>query len=396
MIEIDEALSLVLSHCKELNSHQRPVVDAVGYALAEDVLADVDSPPHDKSLVDGFAIRVDDMGKELKLLEQIVAGAVPTKPLRPGFTSQVMTGAPVPEGAEAMVMVENSQQVGDLVQLSGQVADGQFIMPRATTFAVGDIVIPSGSVIRPIEVGLLCEVGRDEVSCVEKPKVAVLPTGDELVPCNDKPDAGQIRNSNGPMLEARGGTAGCQVVSLGVGRDDEAELRAKIENGLGADILLLSGGVSAGVLDLVPATLQSLGVTEVFHKVRLKPGKPLWFGVRESADQTTLVFGLPGNPVSSLVCFELFVQPAIRALSGLHAETELFPIRLAEPFHTRGGRPTFYPAKSYREAGRTFARPIPWQGSADMLAISRADCLIHFPPRETKYVVGEKLTALRI
>lgn len=396
MIEIDEALSLVLSHCTPLSSHQRPVNDAVGYALAEDVLADVDSPPHDKSLVDGFAIRVEDMGKDLELLEQIVAGSVPTKPLGPGLTSQVMTGAPVPVGAEAMVMVENSQQEGITVRLSGEIAEGQFIMPRATTFAIGDVVVPRGTLIRPIEVGLLCEVGRDEVKCIGKPKVSVLPTGDELVPSTTKPGAGQIRNSSGPMLEARSNAAGCDVVSLGVGRDDEAELRAKIEEGLEADILLLSGGVSAGVLDLVPQTLQSLGVTEVFHKVRLKPGKPLWFGVRETADQTKMVFGLPGNPVSSLVCFELFVQPAIRALAGLPAETEMLPIRLAEPFRTRGGRPTYYPAKSYCEGGRTFARPIPWQGSADMLAISRADCLICFPPRDSEYAVGEKLTALRI
>jgi molybdopterin molybdotransferase len=394
MIEIDQALSLVLSKCDSVSTHQRPVAEAVGYVLAENICADVDSPPHDKSLVDGFAIRVDDADKELQLLEQVVAGAVPTLKIEPGTTSQVMTGAPIPEGTEAMVMVENAEQEGDLVRISGKVEASQFIMPRATTFAQDDIVLAMGTRIRPIEVGLLCEVGRDEVICGSKPKIAVLPTGDELVDCSLVPGPGQIRNSNGPMLEARVSNTGCEVISLGVGRDAQAELRSKIEQGLAADILLLSGGVSAGVRDLVPATLSSLGVEEVFHKVRLKPGKPLWFGTRTKDGSTTLVFGLPGNPVSSLVCLELFVLPAIRVLSGDSPHVEMLPVRLAEPFQQRGNRPTYYPGKTYREEGRTFVRPLPWQGSADMLTISRADCLIYFMPGDGKYQVGDKLMAL--
>ena len=159
-------------------------------------------------------------------------------------------------------------------------------------------------------------------------------------------------------------------------------------------MLVLSGGVSAGERDFVPAILHSLGVQEVFHKVRIKPGKPLWFGYRAEGNRNTLVFGLPGNPISSLVCFELFVQPALRVLSGQDPTPELQPVRLAEPFQHRGHRPTYYPAECFTEAGRTFVRPLRWQGSADMLTVSRADCLIQFSAGDREYQPGEKLWSL--
>lgn len=393
MIEIDQAITHILSKCQPIGTESRSTIDSVGHVLAESVTADVDSPPHDKSLVDGFAIRAEDAGKSLRLLEQIVAGEVPTQRVEVGTTSQVMTGAPIPDGAEAMVMVEDVQQVGDQVNVPGNVTAGQFIMPRAKTFARGEVVLASGTRIRPIEVGLLCEVGRAEVACLRRPCVAILPTGDELVPSDAIPGPAQIRNSNGPMLEARTAAAGCEVISLGVGRDHEAELREKIRLGLQADILVLSGGVSAGVRDLVPPTLAELGVQEVFHRVRLKPGKPIWFGAREENDRTTLVFGLPGNPISSLVCFELFVQLAIRVISGETGSIELQPVRLAEPFHHRGNRPTYHPGKMFRDEGRMFGRPLAWQGSADMLTVSRANCLICFTEARD-YSLGEKLMAL--
>ena len=394
MLEVEEALQRVLAQPLKLPTERRRVEHSVGYALAEDILADVDSPPHDKALVDGYAVRIADVDNELQVLEQVVAGAVPKKPLEPGFTSQVMTGAPIPSGTEAMVMIEATERIGDTVRVSGRVDPGQHVMRRGTTFSRDDVVLGEGKVIRPIEVGLLCEVGRDQVLCVSKPRIAILPTGDELVPAVEVPGAGQIRNSNGPMLEARARSAGCDVLSLGVGRDDETKLRSLVERGLDADILILSGGVSAGVRDLVPGVLNSLEVEEVFHKVRLKPGKPVWFGVREGDRHRTAVFGLPGNPVSSLVCFELLVQPLINKLSGLPSDIERIPVRLAEEFQQRGNRPTYWPGESYREGGRQFVRPLPWKGSADMLTVSRANCLIHFEAGDREYKVGEKLWAL--
>jgi len=398
MIDIDEALQLVLAQCRPLASQRRPVENAIGYALAEDVAADVDSPPHDKSLVDGFAIRTEDAGRELQVLEQVVAGAVPTQAIQAGTCSQVMTGAPIPDGTQAMVMVEDTVALngGANVRVGGTVQSGQHIMRAATIFAKGSVVLSAGKVIRPIEVGLLCEVGRDEVWCTGKPRVAVLPTGDELVPASQVPAAGQIRNSNGPMLCSRVTSTGCEAISLRVGHDNEAELRAQIEQGLEADILVLSGGVSAGVRDLVPPTLKSLGVQEVFHKVRLKPGKPIWFGVRDVDGKRTLVFGLPGNPVSSLVCFELFVRPAIRAMSAMEPNVETMPVRLASPFMQKGNRPVYFPGTLHREEGRLFATPVAWKGSADMLTVCSADCLIFFPAEAREFGIGEKMTAIPI
>lgn len=394
MIEIDQARQLVLERCEPLPTTRQQVVAAIGFTLAEDVVSDVNSPPHDKALVDGFAVRVSDAGKPLRLLEQVFAGCTPSMSIEPGTTSQVMTGAPMPDGAEAMVMVENVQREGDSIRIPADIERGQHVMAMATAFARHDVVLKRGTRIRPIEVGLLCEVGRSEVLCHRRPRIAVLPTGDELVPSSEVPGPGQIRNSNGPMLEARCALAECELVPLGIARDDPSQLQAKIEIGLAADILLLSGGVSAGVLDLVPATLRAAGVKEVFHKVRLKPGKPLWFGICERDGHTTLVFGLPGNPVSSLVCFELFVQAAIRALSGLPSGTDMLPVHLAEPYRHRGNRATYYPGKTFVVDGRTSVKLIPWHGSADMLAISRADCFVQFDKGERDYVVGEELLAI--
>ena len=399
MIEIEQAIEQIASASRCLRTLRCRTIDALGRILAEDVTADVDSPPHDKSLVDGFAIRVEDAGGKLQLLEQVVAGAAPSKPITSGTTSQIMTGAPIPDGAEAMVMVEDVQQDGETVLTPDDVKLGQAIMPRAKTFAQGDVVLKQGTMIRAIEVGLLSEVGRSEVSVFQKPTVGVLPTGDELVPADQKPSAGQIRNSNGPMLESRVRAAGCNVVSLGVGGDNEADLRQKIETGLQCDILILSGGVSAGVRDLVPESLAAQGVVEVFHKVRLKPGKPVWFGMLDTRDDLgeesrVLVFGLPGNPISSLVCFELFVQTAIRVMQGLDPATERLPVCLASDYELRGNRPTFYPATTLLRDGQTFVSPLDWQGSADMLTVSKANCLVFFDASKKLYKSGEKLEAL--
>jgi len=396
MIEIDEALLLIESHSPPIGKEVRATADSVGYVLAEDIAADVDSPPHDKALVDGFAIRAADWKNELQLIEQVIASQVPTKKIEPGTASQIMTGAPIPEGAEAMVMVEDCIVESNVVRIQREATMGQHIMRRAASFAKGDVVLSQGSVVRPIEVGLLSEVGKDRVTCFRKPTVAVLPTGEELIPATGIPAPGQIRNSNGPMLAARAKVAGCHVSAIDVAKDNVDDLRAKIQQGLKSDVLILSGGVSAGVRDLVPPTLESLGVTKVFHKVRLKPGKPVWFGVYERDSHRTLVFGLPGNPVSSLVCFELFVQKAIRWLSGMIFDAPRQNVRLAEQLHTNGDRPVFYPASTYRENNELCARPIPWKGSSDMLTISKADCLIFLEAGERVYPVGETLSSIKI
>lgn len=401
LLSIQQALELIAQNTAVLPAEHQPVLQALGRILAEDVPADVDSPPHDKALVDGFAVRLEDLSTpesaELRIVEQITAGDLPTRAIEKGETSAVMTGAPIPPHADAMVMVEDTQVQDDRMRYHGPpLVAGQHIMRRATTFGSGETVLRRGATIRAIEVGLLCEVGRHRVHCVRTPRVAVLPTGEELVPVSQIPGPGAIRNSNGPMLAALAQSTGCEVQLLDPVGDHVDALRAAIEMGLQYDVLILSGGVSAGTRDLVPPTLVSLGVQEIFHKVALKPGKPLWFGKWTDANASCLVFGLPGNPISSLACFKLFVRHAIRRLGGNPGATEWCPVRLASDFTARGQRPTLWPATWSRVEGRLLAEPLPWRGSADMLTVSQADCFVFFPECPQDYAAGTKLQAIAI
>jgi molybdopterin molybdotransferase len=403
MLEIDEALRLVLDQATPLAPSRPAVEDALGLVLAEPIVSDIDSPPHDKSIVDGYALLAADIanaGAELTVLEEITAGQVPTQRVVAGAAARIMTGAPLPEGADSVVMVEKSELLGtDRVRiLQAGVKPGQNIMRRASSLAKGQTVLEPGAVLRAIELGLLAEVGRAQVSVVPRPRVAILATGNELVPCDQAPGPGQIRNSNGIMLAGLVAQAGGEAVNLGIGRDTADDLRALSEQGLQCDVLVISGGVSAGVLDLVPAVMESLGVEQVFHKVNLKPGKPLWFGVkRDSAGQRTLVFGLPGNPVSGLVCFELFVRPAMARLMGLSAGgLERVSAKLAVAYHQRGDRVTMFPAALRQEGADLIATPLNWRGSGDLRTLTEAQGLIHFPAGERQFAAGEEVSVLRL
>jgi molybdopterin molybdotransferase len=377
----------------------------LGLVLAEDVTSDVDSPPHDKSLVDGYAVVAADLAggsAELDVLEEVAAGSVPRRAVTRGTSVRVMTGAPIPEGADAVVMIERAETVGPeqggRVRLSApKVAAGQNIMRRAASMARGDRVLAAGVELRAIEIGVLAEVGRAHVRAVPRPKVAILATGNELVPLEVLPETGHIRNSNSPLLAASAHAAGAVGIELGIAADDAEELRKMIRFGLEADVLVISGGVSAGVLDLVPGVLEGLGVRQVFHKVNLKPGKPLWFGVLEGEAGAKLVFGLPGNPVSSLVCFELFVRPTIARLAGQGGGglAEL-AARLASDFTHRGQRPTFHPARLTSVDGQAVVEPTRWQGSGDLTALVGADALACFAAGDRVYPAGETIRVLRL
>ncbi len=408
MITVDEALGLVLRHAKPLSARPVAAAEALGHVLAEDIVSDVDSPPYDKSMVDGYAVRSADLvgGRaELRLIEEIVAGSIPSRAVTAGGCTRIMTGAPVPDGADAVVMVERSGVAGpanDLIRIDVErLRAKQNILPRATSLRRGDVVLKIGRTLRPVELGLLAEVGRTTIRAIPAPRVAVLSTGNELVPAERAPVGSQIRNSNGPMLAAAVRRAGGIAVELGVARDEAGELRAKLAAGLECDVLVISGGVSAGVLDLVPGMLRELGVEEVFHKVRIKPGKPLWFGKRDRADgSATLVFGLPGNPVSSLVCFELFARPAMRHLSGKPGNSPVptFMATLASDFTHRGDRPTYHPAQLELDGGQRQAtvRPLEWAGSADLRGFARADALIVFPAGDRHYTAGETVSTISL
>lgn len=400
MIDVDEALLLVLERATPLPSIPHPTSEALGLVLDEEILADLDLPPFDKALMDGYALRSEDFQKgcrTFQVVEEIHAGKTPSLPVGAGEASLVMTGAPLPQGADAVVMHEVTRRVGDLVHLPQdmELTAGKNRLSRGREMRRGEVVLPRGAFLNPARLGLLASVGRTTVLAVSRPRVDVLPTGDELVDPGEYPGPGQIRNSNGPMLVAMGRSAGAEGRLLPVAPDEPLPLREALSAGLSADVLLVTGGVSAGNRDLVPATLEGLGVTRIFHKIRLKPGKPLWFGVGPTRGDRpgTLVFGLPGNPVSSLVGFVLFVRPALERLAGhRHPADRSVEVRLAGPFRHFGDRPTYHPARlAGLEEGRDrpVATPLNWAGSADLRTVAGADGFVRFPAGDREYLPSE-------
>jgi molybdopterin molybdotransferase len=402
MLTVDEALKLVLDRTRPLGSQRVEADHALGLLLAEPIASDVDSPPHDKAIVDGYAVVASDAalpGAELTVLEEVTAGAVPSRLVEPGTATRIMTGAPLPRGADAIVMVEQTNLVApERVRLLAAVKVGQNIMRRGASLTSGQMVLEPGKQIRAIEAGLLAEVGRSHVLVNKWPSVGVLATGNELVDRCEQPGAGQIRNSNGPLLKALATQAGADAYeAMGPARDNVEDLARCLKPGLNHDVLLVSGGVSAGVLDLVPQVLAELGVEQVFHKVNLKPGKPLWFGVKHHThnDRQTLVFGLPGNPVSTLVCFELFVRPAIERLSGREPKgLARVAATLTQDHQQRGERPTYWPARLDEHANQRQVTPLPWQGSGDLRTLTDANGLAFFSAGERTFRRGETVQVL--
>lgn len=401
MMEVSEAVAAVLREASPLEPQAIPLLGALGLVLAEDVHADADSPPFDKSLVDGFAVRLADCVTPQPVIETVAAGQVPARSLDHPAAIQIMTGAPLPVGAEAVVPVEHTSQVlgadgRTLVSVPSKVASwklGTNILRRGASTKLGDLVVAAGSELRPQELGALAECGLARVTVRRRPRVAVLATGDELVPVEQTPGPGQIRNSNETMLCAQILRACADPVPLGIARDERVHLRERIDIGLQADVLVLSGGVSMGEKDLVPSELASAGVRQVFHKANVKPGKPIWFGVLDRGPNSrTLVFGLPGNPVSSLVCFELFVRPALRRLMGVSpAESVAVKARLTAPHTTKGERPTYQPARLEWRPDGPIVTAIPWVGSSDLRATVAANSMALFPIGDQTYDSGESI-----
>jgi molybdopterin molybdotransferase len=291
----------------------------------------------------------------------------------------------MPDGADAVVMVERTETIpgGRVLVNDPGLSAGRNVLPRGKEMRAGEIVLPTGSVLTPPALGLLAAVGRARATVFPRPRVGVLVTGNELVEPDATPGPGQIRNTNGPMLAAQVVRAGGVPRLLGVGHDDLTVLTALVREGLAtSDVLLLSGGVSVGAYDLVPGVLRELGVSAHFHRVRMKPGKPLLFGTREGV----VVFGLPGNPVSSFIGFELFVRPALRLLAGHEDEPPTQEMRLRTPLTATNDRPTFHPARRHET---NQVEPLPWFGSADLRALLAADALIALPPGDVKYGDGD-------
>lgn len=412
MLTIEEAYRQVIRHARPLPSEALAIDEVLGLTLAETVLADADSPPFAKAMVDGFAVRSADGDEPRRIVEEILAGQWPSRTVGPGEATRIMTGAPLPSGADAVVMVEKTSLLADgRVRLDDSLRPGLNWMEPGLEYRTGDALLKAGSRLGAASIGVCASAGRLVVRAIPRPTIAVLTTGDELVTPGIRPSPGQIRDSNGPMLRALARSAGVYVrPSQPAARDEPDALRTALRWSLnpgpdapqGADLLVVSGGVSAGVRDLVPGILEAIGVRPIFHKVQMKPGKPLWFGIGPGRGDRppTLVFGLPGNPVSGLVGMLAFVLPAAGVLAGRPApETgpPCVPAQLARAFRHHGDRPTFYPAAEIRsDEPIVTVEPIAWAGSPDLRAVTRADGFLLFPSGERAWNPGESLPFLPV
>ncbi|MGC1275336.1 MAG: gephyrin-like molybdotransferase Glp [Planctomycetaceae bacterium] len=411
MLSVEDALAEVIRHATPIDVETVPLAAALGRALAEDVTSGLDSPPFDKSLMDGFAVRGSDTanaGTMLSVIEAVTAGQVPSLEVGAGQATRIMTGAPLPAGADTVVPIERTTPGEDRVRIDVAFAAGKNILYQGESMQTGERVLAAGHGLRPQDLGVLAELGIASVPVRRRPRVAILATGDELVPPDREPGPGQIRNSNESLLVGLVAAAGCEPVPLGIARDKKDELRTKIDAGLMCDLLILSGGVSAGDLDLVPQVLQEAGVRQVFHKVNVKPGKPVYMGsgmwdvgcgaLRPNPTSHIphpLIFGLPGNPVSALVCFELFAKTAVRRMLGIEPPGPR-PVTalLTQPFENRGDRPTYHPAKITVDSdGRLTVTTVRWAGSGDLRATVDADGVAVFEPNRS-YTAGETIDVL--
>lgn len=395
MISVEEAIEKIVQHAGTQPKRKVSLHEAMGQVLAQEVSADIDSPPFDKSLMDGFALRTRDLpGGQgtLRRTGELLAGQVPSASVAAGETIQIMTGAPIPPGADAVIMIEKTTSTGDEITFDDpSLAVGQNIMPRALEFAHGERLLTPGQSIGPAEAGLLASVGAVSIDIFQPPTLAILSTGNEIVPPSQYPGPGEIRNSNAFTLEAAARRIGALTLPLGIAADEPDDLEQKVLQGLACDVLILSGGVSAGKRDLVPKTLEKLGVRCIFHGVAFKPGKPLWFGTHDHG----IVFGLPGNPVSVLACFEVFIRSAIRQRQAA-PEPRPIPwwIPLAERFDYSTRRQTYHPARIEQASTGPVVRPLSWKGSPDLRALAGANALLMIPAGDGPYEAGTRMGVL--
>jgi molybdopterin molybdotransferase len=392
MLPLEEAQAIVLSNTPRLPDEEVDFQKAPGRVLAEDIVSDMDLPPFPRSMMDGYALRSEDATTSptrLDVVGVIPAGTFPSFRIESGQAAQIMTGAPVPDGADAVQIVEVTRVVGDQVEILEPVQPDQYVVARGSEVKLGDVVLKKGTHLDPAAVAVAATAGRVRLKVGRKPRVAVMATGDELVPPSEKPGPGQIRNSNGFSLAVQARMVGAQVTYLGVADDDTESLEGLIRSGLTHDVLLMSGGVSMGSLDLVEDVLTALGVKVLIDKVAVKPGKPTVFGV---APKGNIVFGLPGNPVSTMVGFELFVRPAMAKMEGSEKPWRPYlQAVLTGPLASRGPRRAFLPGwlEPSGEAELPLAHPITTRGSGDIVAFSKANALIVLPESLDRLEAGE-------
>lgn len=395
MIAFQEARKKILEHCPQMRSEIRPIQKSLDYALAEAAIAREPGPLFDNSAMDGFAVLADDVEKAspenpvtLILQGSIQAGDAGKIPLQQGKAIKIFTGAALPPNAQAVVRKEYVEESGEQIQVRRPVRLGENIRHRGEEYQKGQQIFPAGTLITPAVLGMLANLGYADVSVFCKPEVAVLITGNELVPPGEKLQPGQIRDSNSYTISAALEAMNIQPVDIMRVWDDHTELAESFSRALKtADVVISVGGISMGDYDLVKSTVEKLGVSTVFWKVAMKPGKPNYFGILDHK----LVFGLPGNPVSAAVSFYTLVRPALQKMCGYQAEREeLLPARLVSPVKKKPGRMEFLRGIYYRHAsGQLVVEPEKSQGSHMLTGLARANCLIYLPRENSEFREGQ-------
>src|SRR2546425_5417351 len=397
MVSFEEAREKVIAAVRALRgplaTETVEISRSCGRVLAQPITADRDYPPFDRSIRDGFALRAEDAvpGATLRCIGEIKAGSGFDGVVGPGECAQIMTGAAVPSGADAVVMIEHVSIDGERVTLSRSASRGQSIVARGKEARAGQQLLAPGTRLGYAEMALAGQVGSAQVSVFKRPRAAILSTGDEVVDVSATPGPLQVRNGNSIALEALAALSGAEGAPLGNAPDEKKELRRHIERGLEADLLIISGGVSMGKYDLVEMVLSELGAEFVFDSVAIRPGRPAVFGTCRGKP----VFGLPGNPVSTMVTFELFVAPAIDVLSG--AEPRPLPLveaRLGEALHEKPGLTHFLPARVEWRGGAPEVKALKWQGSGDIAALAKANCFLVVPADRDKIAAGDRVSVL--
>jgi molybdopterin molybdotransferase len=382
-------LETVLRHRIPPEVETVALAEACGRVLAFDVPADRDYPAVARSVRDGFAVRAADLPGTFRCIGEVRAGGSSDLEVQSGQAVEIMTGAPVPAGADCVVMIEHCQVTGDQVSTDRVLAPGDHIDPPGSMALYGEVVVSGGNRISYPDVAMLAMVGCTRVPVFEKPRVAILATGDELVPIDENPEPHQIRNSNVHSLAAQVVDAGGEPVILPVAGDEVDVTRVLIEEGLESDLLLLSGGVSAGKYDVVESALATLGAEFLFDRVLIQPGQPLVFGIC----QEKIFFGLPGNPASTMVCFEVFARAAVELLAGQRESAlPLLESRLERAFQTKPGLTRFLPARL--SADGASVTPVRWQGSGDIPALARANCFLVTDPEMREYAAGDRIRVM--
>jgi molybdenum cofactor synthesis domain-containing protein len=400
MIPIGQAIQIVLQQTPKLASEEIALPDALNRILAEDIVADTDLPPFDRAQMDGYAVRAADVANtpaQLKIVGESAAGAGWHHEMNSGEAVRIMTGAPVPTGADAVQQVELTREPNGAgtVEILEAVETGRSIVKQASEIKSGETVLRGGEDINAQTIATLASFGYAQVKVGKRPRVAVMATGSELVDVNEKPGRDQIRDSNNYTIEAYAKLAGATVKRLPLAGDDRDELKHQMEAAVDdCDVLVTSGGVSMGIYDFTKTAFKDLGAEIFFERVALRPGKPTVFG----RIGKTLIFGLPGNPVSVAVTFNLFVRAALRAMQGA-SETSLprFAAVLTRDVKGSQGRESYVPAiLRTDEDGTLLADPLKWGGSSDFVSFARATALINIPADAKKVVAGSIVSGCRL